>query len=285
MKISKQLSKILIFSSLILFVQITQAQEIKEIWTEIEKKKEVSSNETTNNENILGKANQLESIKVKLLDENILVDDNLDNSNILLAGLFDPDDNDLDLDMWSKTDGIKIKKVLQRIQTKKLSKFSERLMDVALLTNSYIPNQNFSLHEFENYTLDHLIKKKDFNLVEEFIQKNSSIKVKFNFFDKILPIDDFPDPIIPINTIFLFDFMSFYIEKTQICLILKLINYMQFTKNTSKDKIFTLKTILKIVIASFIIVFGIIVINQINLPAPDKQIEKILPNENFKTIK
>ena len=60
---------------------------------------------------------------------------------------------------------------------------------------------------------------------------------------------------------------------------------MQFTKNTSKDKIFSLKTILKIVIASFIIVFGIIVINQINLPAPDKQIKKILPNENFKTIK
>ena len=60
---------------------------------------------------------------------------------------------------------------------------------------------------------------------------------------------------------------------------------MQFTKNTRKDKIFTFWTILKIVITSFIIVFGIIVINQINLPAPDKQIEKILPNENFKTIK
>ena len=59
---------------------------------------------------------------------------------------------------------------------------------------------------------------------------------------------------------------------------------MQFTKNTRKDKIFSLKTILKIVIASFIIVFGIIVIKQINLPAPDKQIEKILQNENFKTI-
>ena len=106
----------------------------------------------------MGKANQLESIKVKL-DENILVEDNLDNSNILLAGLFDPDENDLDLDMWSKTDGIKIKKVLQRIQTKKLSKFSERLMDVALLTNSYIPNQNFSLDEFENLHLTILLKK------------------------------------------------------------------------------------------------------------------------------
>ena len=38
-----------------------------------------------------------------------MVDQNLDNSNILLAGLFDPDDNDLNLDMWSKTDGIKLK--------------------------------------------------------------------------------------------------------------------------------------------------------------------------------
>ena len=79
--------------------------------------------------------------------------------------------------------------------------------------------------------------------------------------------------------------MSFYIEKTQICLILKLINYMQFTKNTSKDKIFSLGTILKIITAILIILLGIIVINQINLPAPDKQIKKILPNENFKTIK
>ena len=79
--------------------------------------------------------------------------------------------------------------------------------------------------------------------------------------------------------------MSFYIEKTQICLILKLLKYMQFTKNTSKDKIFSLRTISKIIITVFIIVFGFILINQINLPAPTKQIEKILPNENFETIK
>tara|TARA_Y100001970_G_scaffold44856_1_gene56098 strand:+ start:4353 stop:4592 length:240 start_codon:yes stop_codon:yes gene_type:complete len=79
--------------------------------------------------------------------------------------------------------------------------------------------------------------------------------------------------------------MSFYIEKTQICLILKLLNYMQFTKNTRKDKIFSIGLILKIIIALFIIIFGFILINQINLPAPVKKIEKILSNENFKTIK
>ena len=75
-------------------------------------KKEVTNNEKTNDVDISNKLNQPEGIKVKLSDENIVVDQNLDNSNILLAGLFDPDDNDLNLNMWSKTDGIKIKKLL-----------------------------------------------------------------------------------------------------------------------------------------------------------------------------
>ena len=60
---------------------------------------------------------------------------------------------------------------------------------------------------------------------------------------------------------------------------------MQFTKNTSKDKIFSFSKISKIIILIFTIVLGYIMINQINLPAPTKQIEKILPNENFKTVK
>ena len=177
MKISKLLSKILISLSYILFVQFAQAQEIKEIWSEIEKK-EVTNTKSTNSVDSTSDTNQLEGVKVKLFDENIVVDQNLDTSNILLAGLFDPDDNDLNLDMWSKTDGGEIKKLLEKLQSRSLSSFSERLMDVALLTNSYIPNQNLSLDEFENFTLDHLIKKKDFDLVEEFIQKNSSIKNK-----------------------------------------------------------------------------------------------------------
>ncbi len=177
MKISKQLSKILIFTFFILLVQSAKAQEIKEIWSEIEKK-DISNNESENNDNSTVVVNQVEGVEVKLSDENILVDQNLDNSNILLSGLFDPDDNDLKLDMWSKTDGAAIKKQLERIQSKNLSSFSERLMDVALLTNSYIPNQNFTQDQFERYTLDHLIKKKDFNLAEQFIQKNLSIKDK-----------------------------------------------------------------------------------------------------------
>ena len=86
-----------------MFFKSAQAQEIKEIWSEIEKK-EITNTQPTNNAGTSINTDQLEGVKVKLSDENIVVDKNLDNSNILLAGLFDPDDNDLNLDMWSKTD-------------------------------------------------------------------------------------------------------------------------------------------------------------------------------------
>ena len=49
-----------------------------------------------------------------------------------------------------------------------------------------------------------------------------SKKYKFNSFDIKEPIEDFPEPIIPKKTIFPFDSISFFIEKTQICLNLKI---------------------------------------------------------------
>ena len=80
MKISKQLSKILISASFFLFVLSAQAQEVKEIWSEIEKK-EIKNTVSKNNEETSINIDQLEGVKVKLSDENIVVDQNLDNSN------------------------------------------------------------------------------------------------------------------------------------------------------------------------------------------------------------
>ena len=71
MKISKQLSKILISASFFLFVLSAQAQEVKEIWSEIEKK-EINNTQSTNNLGTSGNTDQLEGIKIKLSDENIV---------------------------------------------------------------------------------------------------------------------------------------------------------------------------------------------------------------------
>ena len=61
---------------------------------------------------------------------------------------------------------------------------------------------------------------------------------------------------------------------------------MQFTKKTSSGKVTTIgKFLTKIVLAFFVLFLGVILISKIDFPAPNKKIEKIIPNENFKTIK
>ncbi len=61
---------------------------------------------------------------------------------------------------------------------------------------------------------------------------------------------------------------------------------MQFTKKTSSGKLTSIcKFLIKIILVFFVIFLGIILVSKIDFPAPNKKIEKIIPNENFKTIK
>ena len=61
---------------------------------------------------------------------------------------------------------------------------------------------------------------------------------------------------------------------------------MQFTKKTSTGKVTTVgKFLIKVIIVVFLLFLGIILISKIEFPVPNKKIEKIIPNENFKTIK
>ena len=63
MKILKQLSKILISAFFFLFIQSAQAQEIKEIWPNIEKK-DVHNSQSSNNIDSSSDVKHLEDIKV-----------------------------------------------------------------------------------------------------------------------------------------------------------------------------------------------------------------------------
>ena len=60
---------------------------------------------------------------------------------------------------------------------------------------------------------------------------------------------------------------------------------MQFNKNTSSGKTKTIGLIIKSVIGLVVILGLIFLINKIDFPAPKKEIEKIIPNENFKIVK
>ena len=61
---------------------------------------------------------------------------------------------------------------------------------------------------------------------------------------------------------------------------------MQFIKKTSSGKLISLsKFLIKVILVVFVLFLGLILISKIDFPAPNKKIEKIIPNENFKTIK
>ncbi len=60
---------------------------------------------------------------------------------------------------------------------------------------------------------------------------------------------------------------------------------MQFNKNTSSGKVNILGFILKSILGLGVILGLVFLINSIDFPAPKKEIEKIIPNENFKIVK
>ena len=59
---------------------------------------------------------------------------------------------------------------------------------------------------------------------------------------------------------------------------------MQFTKKTSSSSSFLVLAI-KMGLVLVVVLGVIFLLNKIDFPAPKKQIEKIIPNENFKIVK
>ena len=58
---------------------------------------------------------------------------------------------------------------------------------------------------------------------------------------------------------------------------------MQFSKNTSTGT--SKKFIIKIILVLIVIIGAVILLNKIDFPSPNTEIEKIIPNEKLKIIK
>ncbi len=60
---------------------------------------------------------------------------------------------------------------------------------------------------------------------------------------------------------------------------------MQFNKNTSSGKTSFIGLTIKSIIGLAVIMGIMFFINKVDFPAPKNEIEKIIPNENFKIVK
>tara|TARA_Y100000590_G_scaffold421395_1_gene525035 strand:- start:4393 stop:6129 length:1737 start_codon:yes stop_codon:yes gene_type:complete len=174
MKISNQLNKFFIILFIFIFsTKNTLSNEPIDIW-KIEKI--VDSKETIKADDEKIKTEIIQGAKIDQQNQNIIVNQELDTSEIKLAGLYDPSENSLSIDMWLNSNGDEIKNLLKKINTMQLSSFSEEILDIALLTNSYLPENNISQDEFINFKFKYLIKKKDFELIKKFLKRNPSLK-------------------------------------------------------------------------------------------------------------
>ena len=60
---------------------------------------------------------------------------------------------------------------------------------------------------------------------------------------------------------------------------------MEFNKNTSSGRTNVIGLVIKSILGLVVILSLVFFLNTIDFPSPKKEIEKIIPNENFKIVK
>jgi len=143
--------------------------EPADIWGKQEDQKK-QSNEKDNQKDFTIESPILSDDVTKVV---IKIDENqIEERGSSIIGIFDPEENNFNLNMWSQTDGEDIKKILKRIDKLKLSKLSEDLLFQVLFTNAYSPKKNLNDEEFLKIKIDWLIKRKRIKDLETLLKNN-----------------------------------------------------------------------------------------------------------------
>jgi len=172
------LNKYFFYLLFFIFFSSANSEESIDIW-----KKDKTNNLSNNNSDQETPTEKKEnsSINQKIsLNNNIQINEEIGNQNLdkPLYGIYDPEESDLNLNMWIKTDGKEIKDIFKRINQIKLSKSSEEFFINTIMTYSYSPDKNLSEDEFLNLKISWLISNEKDDLLEEFLNKNKNFKGK-----------------------------------------------------------------------------------------------------------
>ena len=142
MKILRLLNKknlpIIFFLILICFDAKTEDKPV-DIWNidkkEIEKKKLNDNqilNQNINNQSTQSSIYEMQSQKQI---ETIKLDQNLNLSEVKLLGLYDPEEYDLDINMWMNSDGDQLKNIFSKLNKINFSDDAAEIMNISILTN------------------------------------------------------------------------------------------------------------------------------------------------------
>ena len=166
------------FLILIIFTQLKSEEKI-DIW----KKKSSEKKEV----NIEKKEDDIEKNSQRKIvikptdtnDEKIQIENTLINSDEedKIYGLYDPEKNNLNLNMWSSTSAEDVRASLKRIKKIKLSKTSNEILENILLSYSF-PPQGMAEKEFTSLKINWLVENNRSELLEIFLKQNEKFDSK-----------------------------------------------------------------------------------------------------------
>jgi len=185
MKILKLLNNksfsILCFFFIVFSQNLPAEEDPVDIWNleEMPKKEILSDNDKIQEENInKSKIYEMQSDKTSL--ESIVEDQKLSSKKIYISGIYDPEDNDLSIEMWMNSNGANILKIIKKVQKINLSDDAIAILNLALLTNSYFPQKNINNEQFLKIKSDWLVKQQNLNLIETYLEKNKNLDNRSN---------------------------------------------------------------------------------------------------------
>ncbi len=179
MKILKLLNK-KNFSILIIYllycINISAEDKPVDLWNLEKNETDIIEENITSssNQNIINTDSIYEMQSNKEIDP-IKQDQEVSSKEIKIVGLYDPAEYGLSIDMWSNTDGSKLKNLFENIDKYSLSQDASEIMNISMLTNAYYPNQNITEQEFLKFKSEWLIKNSNLDLIEEYLIKNQTI--------------------------------------------------------------------------------------------------------------
>ncbi len=180
MKNSRLLNRIFLSSFFIflMFLNSFAEESPNDIWNISEQKTKQSLEQKTNiSENEIQNQNQetqensiykMQSNKKKEIE----FDEKLISEKTKIIGLYDPEENGLDIDMWMNSDGDQLKNIFAKLKKIQFSEDAKEIMNISMLTNAYYPKKNITREEFLKYKADWLIQNSNLNLIETYLIKN-----------------------------------------------------------------------------------------------------------------
>ena len=153
-----------------------QSQEPIDIWSIEEKSNTNNVLNTKNDDDKEIPQNSIYEMQSQSNSElSIEQSQTLVSKEVKLVGLYDPEENGLDINMWSNSNGDQILNIFKRIDKLNLSQDASEIMDILLFTNAYYPKQNITEEQFLEIKSNWLIKKSNYQLIESYLLKNQII--------------------------------------------------------------------------------------------------------------